>query len=69
MTETAPNFSAWEVLLALVMAVAAQAAGLFLLRTGGGTHALPDGLRLDLELLDERRFAGGVVYMRYRTRS
>jgi dihydrofolate reductase len=33
---------------------------------GGGTRALPDGLRLDLELLDERRFASGVVYARYR---
>jgi dihydrofolate reductase len=35
---------------------------------GGGTPALPDGVRMDLELLDERRFAGGVVYLRYRTR-
>jgi dihydrofolate reductase len=34
---------------------------------GGGTPALPAGVRLDLELLDERRFAGGVVYLRYRT--
>jgi dihydrofolate reductase len=33
---------------------------------GGGTRALPDGLRLDLQLLDERRFAGGVVYLHYR---
>jgi len=33
---------------------------------GGGTAALPDGLRLPLELLDERRFANGVVYLRYR---
>jgi dihydrofolate reductase len=33
---------------------------------GGGTRALPAGLHLDLELLDERRFAGGVVYLRYR---
>jgi dihydrofolate reductase len=33
---------------------------------GGGTRALPDGVRLDLELLDERRFASGVVYLRYR---
>jgi dihydrofolate reductase len=32
---------------------------------GGGRRALPDGLRLNLELLDERRFAGGVVYVRY----
>src|SRR3954453_21456855 len=27
---------------------------------GGGNRALPDGVRLQLELLDERRFAGGV---------
>ncbi len=33
---------------------------------GGGTRALPDGVRLDLELVDERRFASGVVYVRYR---
>ena len=32
---------------------------------GGGTRALPHGLRSDLELLDEHRFAGGVVYLRY----
>jgi dihydrofolate reductase len=32
---------------------------------GGGTRALPDGVRLDLELLDERRFASGVVFLRY----
>jgi dihydrofolate reductase len=32
---------------------------------GGGTRALPDGVRLDLRLLDERRFANGVVYLRY----
>ncbi|MET0827762.1 MAG: deaminase, partial [Acidimicrobiales bacterium] len=35
---------------------------------GAGKRALPDGLRLDLELLDERRFASGVVYLRYATR-
>jgi dihydrofolate reductase len=34
---------------------------------GGGTPALPDGVRLQLELLDERRFGGGVVYLRYRS--
>ena len=33
---------------------------------GGGTRALPDGLRLRLELLDERRFGSGVAYLRYR---
>ena len=33
---------------------------------GGGLRALPSDLRLDLELLDQRRFAGGVVYLHYR---
>ena len=33
---------------------------------GGGTHWLPTGLRLDLELLDEHRFAGGAVHLHYR---
>jgi dihydrofolate reductase len=32
---------------------------------GGGKRALPDGARADLELLDTRRFASGVVYLRY----
>jgi dihydrofolate reductase len=35
---------------------------------GGGKSALPDGVRLSLELLDERRFGNGVVYLRYSTR-
>jgi dihydrofolate reductase len=33
---------------------------------GGGHRALPDGVRAGLELLDERRFGNGVVYVRYR---
>ncbi len=36
---------------------------------GGGTHALPNNVRLNLELLDERRFSSGVVHLRYRTRN
>jgi len=36
---------------------------------GGGTPSLPDDVRANLELLDERRFAGGVVHLRYRTRT
>jgi len=32
---------------------------------GGGNPALPDGVRLDLELLAERRFGNGVVHLRY----
>ncbi len=35
---------------------------------GGGKRALPDGVRKELELLDERRFASGVVFVRYRQR-
>jgi dihydrofolate reductase len=35
---------------------------------GGGKRALPSGARLDLELLDTRRFASGAVYLRYRPR-
>ncbi len=33
---------------------------------GGGHRFLPDGLRLDLQLLDEHRFADGVVHLHYR---
>jgi dihydrofolate reductase len=36
---------------------------------GGGIEALPDSVRLDLELLDERRFGNGMVHLRYRTRT
>lgn len=35
---------------------------------GGGKSALPDNVRLQLELLEERRFESGWVYLRYRTR-
>jgi dihydrofolate reductase len=34
---------------------------------GGGQPSLPDDLRLQLELLDEHRFANGVVHLHYRT--
>jgi dihydrofolate reductase len=34
---------------------------------GGGKRALPDGLRLPLELLETRRFGSGMVFLRYRT--
>jgi dihydrofolate reductase len=33
---------------------------------GGGQRFLPDGLRLNLELLDEHRFTNGVVHLHYR---
>jgi len=35
---------------------------------GGGKRSLPDDVRLKLELLDERRFANGVVHLHYRHR-
>jgi len=35
---------------------------------GSGTSWLPGGERVDLELVDERRFASGVVHLRYRSR-
>jgi riboflavin biosynthesis pyrimidine reductase len=34
--------------------------------TGGGNQSLPDRVRLELELLDERRFGNGTVFLRYR---
>jgi riboflavin biosynthesis pyrimidine reductase len=36
---------------------------------GGGIDALPDNVRLRLELQDERRFGNGMVHLRYRTRT
>jgi dihydrofolate reductase len=35
---------------------------------GGGKASLPDDVRLELELLEERRFESGVVFLRYHTR-
>jgi dihydrofolate reductase len=34
---------------------------------GAGKRALPDNVRITLELLDERRFGSGVVHLHYRT--
>ena len=36
---------------------------------GAGKQSLPDNVRLELELLDERRFGNGMVHLRYRTRT
>jgi dihydrofolate reductase len=36
---------------------------------GGGKQSLPDNVRLKLELVDERRFANGMVHLHYRTRT
>ena len=38
------------------------------LLVGGGKSALPDNVRLELELLEERRFPNGTVFLRYQTR-
>jgi hypothetical protein len=36
---------------------------------GNGKQSLPDNVRLRLELLDQRRFGNGVVYLHYRART
>ena len=36
------------------------------LLVGGGKRALPAGVHAELELVDERRFGNGVVYLHYR---
>jgi hypothetical protein len=36
---------------------------------GGGKQSLPDKARVQLELLSERRFGNGMVFLRYRTRT
>lgn len=36
---------------------------------GGGKRSLPNDVRVKLELLEERRFGGGMVYLHYRTRA
>jgi dihydrofolate reductase len=36
---------------------------------GGGKQSLPDDVRLELDLLGERRFGNGMVYLRYRTKT
>jgi dihydrofolate reductase len=36
---------------------------------GGGKRSLPDDVRMKLELLDERRFGNGMVYLKYRIRT
>ena len=41
---------------------------LFPIILGGGKPCLPANVRLNLELLEQRRFGNGVVFLRYRTR-
>lgn len=35
---------------------------------GGGKRFFPDGVRLDLDLVEQRAFDNGLIYARYRTR-
>jgi hypothetical protein len=35
---------------------------------GGGMWFFPDGVRLDLELIEQRRFRKGVILLRYAVR-
>jgi dihydrofolate reductase len=35
---------------------------------GGGERFFPNGVRLDLELIEERSFDSGLIYAHYRTR-
>lgn len=35
---------------------------------GGGKPALPENVRLEFDLLEERRFGNGMVFLRYQTR-
>lgn len=35
---------------------------------GGGKQSLPNNVRLELELIEERRFGNGMVFLRYRAR-
>jgi riboflavin biosynthesis pyrimidine reductase len=36
---------------------------------GGGKQSLPDDVRLELDLVAERRFGGGMVHLHYRART
>ncbi len=36
---------------------------------GGGIRVLPSNVRMRLDLLDERRFADGMVYLRYKAQA
>jgi dihydrofolate reductase len=35
---------------------------------GGGKRYFPSGMRLDLELVEERRFRNGEIFLRYAVR-
>jgi dihydrofolate reductase len=64
LTVGGPNLAAHALEAGLV-----DECGLFLVPVvvGGGKRALPDGRRMNLELIEERDFGNGTVYLRYRT--
>jgi len=64
-TVTGPGLAAQAIAAGLV-----DEYGLFVTTSavGGGTRFFPDGVCIDLELVEERAFDSGLVYARYRTR-
>ena len=66
LTVSGPNFAAHAFRAGLV-----DECQLFLtpIVVGGGKQALPDDVRVRLDLLDERRFGNGMVYLHYRTKT
>lgn len=65
LTIDGPNLAAQAIAAGLV-----DEYHLFLTSTvvGGGKRFFPDGVRLDLELVEQRAFASGVLHARYRRR-
>jgi dihydrofolate reductase len=65
LTVDGPNLAAQAIVAGLV-----DEYHLFLTTSvvGGGKRFFPDGVRLDLDLVEERAFASGLLYARYRTR-
>ena len=66
LTVDGPNLAAQAIAAGLV-----DEYHLFITTTavGGGTKFFPDGVRLDLDLVEQRTFSSGVIYARYRTRA
>ena len=65
LTVDGPNLAAQAIAAGLV-----DEYHLFITTTvvGGGKRFFPDGVRLALELVEERAFESGLIYARYRTR-
>lgn len=65
LTVDGPNLAAQAIAAGLV-----DEYHLFITTTvvGAGTRFFPDGVRLELDLVEERSFRSGLIYARYRTR-